>query len=322
MGMLINGIWKSEVNNKAIKRMDKFRSFISQDGSSGFKAEARRYHLYVSLACPWASRTVIFRKLKKLENIISMSIVDPLMEENGWVFSNNEGCVPDIINHFDFLYQIYTKAKPDYTGRVTVPVLWDQKTQTIVNNESSQIIRMLNSEFNEFSENNNDFYPKTLRNEIDKINDRVFNFINSGVYKAGFADNQSDYEAAFDALFSELEAIEKQLSKTRYLVGDQLTEADWRLFTTLVRFDAVYYIHFKCNLYRIIDYPNMFNYLLELYQYPGIADTVNFDHIKKHYYMSHRHINPKRIIPKGPAIDLTVPYKRQEISSQDENSFP
>lgn len=314
MGLLINGVWNHLANSKEfVGKMDEFHHYVDATRESGFKAEAGRYHLYISLACPWACRAFIFRKLKQLEKVISISIVDPVMNENGWIFSNGSDCIPDTINHFQYLHQIYTKAKSNYTGRVTVPILWDKKTQTIVNNESSEIIRMLNSEFDEFGNQAVDLYLMSLRNEIDKINERVFKYINSGVYKAGFADNQKDYESAFDNLFTELNAVEIRLSKTRYLVGNQVTEADWRLFTTLIRFDSVYYSHFKCNLRRIIDYPNTMDYLRELYQYPGIADTVNFDHIKRHYYMSHRHINPTGIVPKGPVLDLGKPHQRNNM---------
>ncbi len=315
MGLLINGYWNPKANIENYDgKFDEFHHAITANDASDFKTEIGRYHLYISLACPWACRTLIFRKLKQLEDLISISIVDPIMGENGWSFSNEAGCIPDTVNNFKYLHQIYTKAKIDYTGRVTVPVLWDKKTQTIVNNESSEIIRILNTEFDSLSNNKLDFYPEHLRNEIDKINHRIFNFVNIGVYKAGFSGNQLDYELAFDALFTELDAIEEKLSKSRYLVGSQITEADWRLFTTLIRFDSVYYIHFKCNLRRIIDFPNLMNYLRELYQYPGIAETVNFDHIKKHYYLSHRHINPLGIVPKGPLIDLNLPHNREKIS--------
>ena len=311
MGLLINGIWNQQANGKSFDgKMDEFHSYITADGSSGFKAEAGRYHLYVSFTCPWASRTLIFRKLKKLENIISLSIVDPVMDENGWVFSSGPNCIPDTVNHCQHLQQIYIKAKSDFTGRVTVPVLWDKKNQTIVNNESPEIIRMLNTEFNAFTDVQIDYYPQPLRNEIDAINLRIYTAINNGVYKAGFADNQQDYEIAFDALFAELNTIEERLSKSRYLVGDKITEADWRLFVTLVRFDPVYHILFKCNLHRIIDFPNISNYLRELYQYPGIAETVNFDHIKRGYYLSMRNLNPNGIVPKGPIMDLTAAHNR------------
>lgn len=314
MGLLIDGVWDKQANAKnLVRESDAFHNKITADGSSGFKAEAGRYHLYISLACPWACRTLIFRKLKNLEKVISLSIVEPLMGENGWSFTDQSGCIPDIINHCHFVHQLYTKAKSNYTGRVSVPVLWDKKTQTIVNNESSEIIRMMNSEFNEFGDAKIDFYPIKLRKEIDEINEKVFTNINAGVYKCGFAANQQDYDVAFDALFTALDFIEHRLSKQRYLVGSQITEADWRLFTTLVRFDVVYYVHFKCNLRRILDYHNLQNYLQELYQYPGIAETVNFEHIKKHYYLSHTHINPTGIIPKGPELKLTQTHDRDKL---------
>ncbi len=314
MGLLINGVWHSKVETKNLEQpQDSFRGWITADGESGFKAEPKRYHLYISLACPWACRTLIFLKLKKLEDIITLSIVDPFMGESGWAFSHNPGCIPDTLNNCNYLYQLYTKAKSDYTGRVSVPVLWDKKEQTIVSNESSEIIRMLNSEFNKFCDASVDFYPQNLRSEIDKINEEIFTFINAGVYKCGFATNQIDYDIAFDELFTALDAIENRLSQKRFLVGNQITEADWRLFTTLVRFDAVYYIHFKCSLRRMIDYHHLQNYLCELYQYPNIAETVNFDHIKRHYYLSHSHINPMGIIPKGPRIDLSVPHDRDTM---------
>jgi putative glutathione S-transferase len=307
MGLLINGKWDAAVDSKKFTgATDNFRDTITADGSSGFKAEPDRYHLYISLACPWASRTLIFRKLKKLENIISLSIVDPLMLEHGWAFSDIEPCIPDRVNNCNYLHEIYTLAKNDYTGRVSVPVLWDKQKKTIVNNESVDIIRMFNSEFNAFGDKNVDFYPEAMRKEIDAMDEKVF-IVNKGVYTAGFSDNQETYTQAFDAVFRQLAAFEELLSKNKYLLGEQLTEADWRLFTTLIRFDAVYYVHFKCNLRRIKDYPHLDNYMRELYHYPGIAETVNFDHIKRHYYLSHRHINPMGIVPKGPELDLSKP---------------
>jgi len=312
MGLLINGKWDAEADNTAFeKKMDEFHDKVTADGSSGFKAEKDRYHLYISLACPWACRALIFWKLKKLEKVISISIVDAIKKNNTWFFSDAKGSIPDTVNHANFLYEIYLKAKPGMTGRVSVPVLWDKKTKTIVNNESSEIIRMLNSEFDTFTDVTLDFYPMSLRADIDAINEKIFNAVNLGVYKCGFAKNQADYDNAFDALFKTLDKLEEHLSQSRYLVGNTLTEADWRLFTTLVRFDAVYYIHFKCSLHRIIDYPNLINYLRELYQYSGIAETVNFDHIKRHYYLSHSHINPSGIVPKGPIIDLNLPHNRK-----------
>ncbi|MDP1574662.1 MAG: glutathione S-transferase family protein [Coxiellaceae bacterium] len=289
---------------------ESFHSIITADGSSGFKAEVDRYHLYISLACPWACRTLIVRKLKKLENVISLSIVDPVMGDEGWHFSENAGCISDFVNHKKYLSEIYEMAQPNFSGRVSVPVLWDKKTKTIVNNESPEIIRMFNSEFNAFTDSKIDLYPVAFRTEINAINQRVFENINLGVYKAGFANTQEEYETAFHALFAELDRVEKLLSQKRYLTGNQITEADWRLFTTLIRFDAVYYVHFKCNLHRIIDYPNIGNYVRELYQYPGIKETVNFDHIKRHYYLSHTDINPKGIVPLGPELKFDEPHNR------------
>lgn len=319
MGLLVEGKWHDKwydtksTGGRFQRRESQFRDWITADGSSGFKAEPGRYHLYVSLACPWAHRTLIFRKIKKLENIISLSIVDPLMEENGWEFTDYSGSIADPINSATYLHEIYTAAKHDYTGRVTVPVLWDKEKKTIVNNESSEIIRILNSEFNEFGDSTLDFYPEDLRDEIDRINTIVYDNINNGVYKCGFATTQEAYEEAFHKLFKTLDEIETILSKNRYLVGDKLTEADWRLFTTLLRFDSVYYSHFKCNLRRIEEYPHMSNYIRELYQYPGVAETVNFKHIKEHYFKSHKTINPTGVVPIGPELDLSTPHNRIEL---------
>lgn len=319
MGLLVEGKWQDKwydtksTGGRFVRRKSQFREWVTADGSSGFKAEPGRYHLYVSLACPWAHRTLIFRKLKKLEGVISLSIVDPLMEENGWEFSDYESSIEDSVNGSDYLHQIYTTAKPDYTGRVTVPVLWDKEKKTIVNNESSEIILMLNSEFDEFGNSTQDFYPPELRDEIDKINEVVYHNINNGVYKCGFATTQQAYEEAFNNLFSTLDQIENILSKKRYIVGDKLTLADWRLFTTLLRFDSVYYTHFKCNLRRIEEYPNLSNYLRELYQYPGVEETVNFKHIKEHYFKSHKTINPTGIVPSGPELDLSTPHNRSKL---------
>jgi glutathionyl-hydroquinone reductase len=321
VGKLVAGVWKDEwydttsTGGSFVRSKTSFRNWVTRNGSSGFKAETGRYHLYLSLACPWACRTLIIRKLKKLEDVVSISIVDPVMGKDGWVFSNGPGCIPDTANGFSYLHQVYTAAEPDYTGRVTVPVLFDKKTRTIVNNESAEIIRMLNAEFDELGDASVDFYPVALRAEIDRINVFVYDDINNGVYKAGFATTQSAYEEAFVALFSALDEIEERLGRQRYLVDDTITEADWRLFTTLVRFDAVYYSHFKCNLRRVIDYRNLWSYTRELYQLPGIADTVNLDHIKRHYFMSHTTINPTRIVPKGPAIDFWLPPDRGRSSA-------
>jgi glutathionyl-hydroquinone reductase len=321
VGKLVAGVWKDEwydttsTGGSFVRSKTSFRNWVTRNGSSGFKAETGRYHLYLSLACPWACRTLIIRKLKKLEDVVSISIVDPVMGKDGWVFSNGPGCIPDTENGFSYLHQVYTASEPDYTGRVTVPVLFDKKTRTIVNNESAEIIRMLNAEFDELGDASVDFYPVALRAEIDRINVFVYDDINNGVYKAGFATTQSAYEEAFVALFSALDEIEERLGRQRYLVDDTITEADWRLFTTLVRFDAVYYSHFKCNLRRVIDYRNLWSYTRELYQLPGIADTVNLDHIKRHYFMSHTTINPTRIVPKGPAIDFWLPPDRGRSSA-------
>lgn len=321
MGMLINGeladSWlDKELDEGEFKRMESsFRHWVTADGSagpsgkSGFRAEADRYHLYISDACPWAHRTVIFRKLKRLENVIGLSCVEADMLNDGWTFAEN-GPYQDSLYGFRYAYQLYQKAEPKFTGQITVPILWDKKTGTIVNNESSEIIRMLNSAFNEFTEVKTEFYPSHLQAEIDAINQPIYDNINNGVYRCGFATTQAAYEKAFDQLFDQLELTEQRLSKHRYLCGEQITEADWRLFTTLIRFDAVYFGHFKCNLKRIVDYPNLSNYLRELYQVPGIAETIDLDYIKRHYYYSHTTVNPTQIIPKGPLLDFTAPHDR------------
>jgi putative glutathione S-transferase len=322
MGYLDRGVWRDErheartVGGEFIRKESQFRAWVTADGSSGFPAEAGRYHLYVSVACPWAHRTLIFRELKGLGDAIAVSNVDPLVLEQGWSFSDAPGCVPDTVNGLRHLHEVYTRARPDYSGRVSVPVLWDRKTATIVNNESSEIIRMLNGEFNAFARRPDlDFYPLDLRAEIETINTLVYENINNGVYRCGFAITQAAYERAFDALFAALDAIETRLSRSRYLAGGRVTEADWRLFTTLVRYDAVYFGHFKCNLHRIAEYPNLSNYLRELYQVPGIAGTVNMDHIKRHYYGSHRRLNPSGIVPKGPLLDFMAPHDRERFGS-------
>ena len=303
-----------------VRKESQFRNWVTIDGEpgpsgeGGFKAEPGRYHLYVSYACPWAHRTLIFRKLKELEDIISVSVVNPEMLDKGWSFKDYPGSTADHINHFDYMYQTYALADPDYSGIVTVPVLWDKRRNTIVNNESSEIIRMLNSAFSAFTDNDDDYYPESLRSEIDEINEFVYDNINNGVYKCGFAQSQKAYEKAFNNLFAALDAIEERLSHSRYLAGSQITEADWRLFTTLLRFDPVYVGHFKCNLRRIADYQQLSNYLRDLYQHPGIADTFNLDHIKRHYYYSHESINPTRIIPKGPELNYDAPHDRDRFS--------
>jgi putative glutathione S-transferase len=315
-GYLDKGIWKpgwydtKKTKGEFVRTVAGFRNWITADGSSGFRAEPGRYHLYVSLACPWAHRTVIFRKLKRLQEVISLSIVDPVMHDDGWEFSDGPGCLPDSVNGFRYLREAYTGADPQYTGRVTVPVLWDRQTRSIVNNESSEIIRMLNSAFDAFTPAKTDYYLEPLRTQIDAINTVVYEGVNNGVYRCGFASSQAAYEQAFDALFAALDELDRRLGSSRYLVGGTLTEADWRLFTTLVRFDAVYYVHFKCNLRRVADYPNLSRLLRDLYGVPGVAETVNMDHIKRHYYMSHPHLNPSGIVPKGPVLDFLEPPVR------------
>jgi putative glutathione S-transferase len=289
-----------------IRQESIFRNWVTASGESGYLTEPDRYHLYVSLACPWAHRTVIFRKLKKLEGVISLSVVDPIRDHRGWRFTGSEGEFPDEINGFSLLSEAYLKSDPSFDGRVTVAVLWDKKTQRIVNNESSEIIRMLNAEFNAFTESTIDYYPVELREEIDEINAFVYTNINNGVYRTGFATTQAAYEKAFTALFATLDNMEERLSGQSYLLGNQITEADWRLFTTLVRFDAVYYSHFKCNQKRLVDYLHLWRYTRNLYQVPGVADTVNMDHIKRHYYGTHASLNPTGIVPKGPEIDFTI----------------
>ena len=320
MGQLVNGQWvkdsyaTKETDGRFRRKPVTFRDWIKADGSTPYQPEAGRYHLYLAAACPWAHRTYIFRTLKKLDQVISISIVDPLALEDGWFFSDREHCIPDTINGKSFMRDIYTLADPNITCRVTVPVLWDKKTNSIVNNESSEIIRMLNSEFGAFTDDTADYYPEHLRTEIDEINDRIYNTLNNGVYKSGFARAQDAYESAVHELFDTLDFLEDRLSKQRYLVGDQLTEADWRLFPTLLRFDPVYVSHFKCSLRRIADYPNLSNYLRELYQVPGIAGTVNMPHIKLHYYGSHESVNPTRIVPIGPQLDHMQPHDRNRFS--------
>ena len=316
MGLLQKGKWvdrwydTKSTDGHFIRKESQFRNWITKDGSvgktgkGGFKAENNRYHLYVSYACPWAHRTLIFRSLKGLEKIISVSIVNWFMGKNGWTFEEGDGVIPDRLNKTKFLYQIYTIAEPDYSGRVTVPILWDKKTNAIVSNESSEIIRMFNSAFDEIGAEEGDFYPVNIRDKIDSLNDRIYKSLNNGVYQCGFASSQEAYEKAVYPLFETLDWIEKLLSDNRFLTGDKITEADWRLFTTLIRFDSVYYGHFKCNIKRIKDYHNLSNYLRELYQKPGIADTVNFHHIKSHYYASQETINPSRIVPVGPKSEF------------------
>ncbi len=324
MGLLVDGIWRdqwydTESTGGHFQRSESsFRNWITPggepgpDGEGGFAAEAGRYHLYVSYACPWAHRTLIFRKLKGLEDMIGVSVVHPHMADHGWTFDTGfDGATGDGANGRDRLYEVYLMAKPDYTGRVTVPALWDMKHGTMVSNESSEIIRMFNRAFDGIGAREGDYYPEALREEIDEVNARVYDTVNNGVYKSGFATSQAAYEKAFDALFDTLDWLEDRLGRMSYLAGESLTEADWRLFTTLIRFDAVYVGHFKCNKRRIADYPNLSNYLRALYQHPGIAETVRMDHIKFHYYGSHKTINPTGIVPLGPELNFDAPHNRR-----------
>jgi putative glutathione S-transferase len=321
MGLLVNGEWKDQwydtksTGGRFVRKSSQFRDRVTADGSSGFKAESGRYHLYVSYACPWAHRTLIYRKLKGLEEHISVSVVNPLMLEHGWTFDPDEGVVPDPIHGALYMHEVYTAAKPDYSGRVTVPVLWDKEQGTIVNNESSEIIRFLDREFDDVGASGPRFCPPELESDIDAVNDLVYKSINNGVYKCGFATTQEAYEEAVKTLFAALDQIDLRLSGSRYLVGGTLTEADWRLFTTLLRFDPVYVGHFKCNIRRLVDYPNLWAYTRELYQIPGVAETVHLDHIKDHYYRSHRSINPTGVVPAGPEIDFTEPHGREAIGA-------
>lgn len=327
MGQLIDGQWHdhwydtASTGGRFVRSRSAYRNWVTRDGSpgptgeGGFRAEPGRYHLYVSLACPWAHRTLIYRRLKGLEQAISVSVVDPLMGAQGWSF----GDTPDPLLGKRYLHEVYTTAAPDFTGRVTVPVLWDRQRSTIVSNESADIIRMLNSAFDGPDHGGGDpsvdFCPEALRPQIDEINDFVYDRINNGVYKAGFATTQAAYEEAFDALFAALDTLDEMLASRRYLLGDRPTEADWRLLTTLLRFDPVYYGHFKCNRQRLADYRNLWGYTCDLYQVPGVADTVDLDHIKRHYYGSHATINPTGIVPKGPAIDYGAPHDRARLGA-------
>jgi putative glutathione S-transferase len=315
LGQLVEGKWVSkreqeDSKGRFLRPSTTFRDRITADGSSGFKAEAGRYHLYISWACPWANRTAILRTLKGLEDVISLSVVDPVMGDEGWVFSNYPGAIPDTVNGTQYVRDVYLKAEPNYTGRVTVPILWDKETKAIVNNESRDIIRMLDTEFGDLAKSDADFYPEDLREAIDKTIDAIYQPINNGVYRAGFATQQEAYEEAVTELFQALDYWEGVLKKQRYLCGDRITEADWCMFTTLFRFDAVYYVHFKCNLRHIYEYPNLWNYLKDLYQQPGVKETCNLEHIKLHYYKSHPNVNPHCIVPKGPILDFNSPHDR------------
>ena len=319
MGLLVEGKWQSDAGRWAdskgrMQRPDStLRNWITPDGSpgptgqGGFKAEAGRYHLYIARACPWAHRTAIFRELKGLQDMIGLSVTHWQMLENGWTFAPAPGVIPDTVNNARYLYELYAKSEPGYSGRVTVPVLWDKKTSRIVNNESADVIRMLNSAFDGIGAKPGDYYPEDLRAEIDAVNKRVYDTLNNGVYKAGFAGSQEAYDEAVVPVFETLDWLEEKLSRADHLVGNRLTEADWRLFTTLLRFDPVYHTHFKCNLKRLVDYPALWAYTRRLYQHPAVAPTVNFDHIKGHYFQSHRWINPTGIVPKGPIVDFSAP---------------
>ena len=303
---------ETDTTGRFVRQQSVFRDWVRADGSTPYAPEAGRYHLYVSLACPWAHRTVIVRQLKGLQDAIGMTVVDPIRDERGWRFLPDE---PDPLNGFTFLSEAYRVSDPGFDGRVTVPVLWDTRTGRIVNNESADIVRMLNAEFDGLDgvDRSFDLYPPALRDEIDVVNERVYDNVNNGVYQAGFASTQEAYEEAFDRVFATLEGLDERHGSRRYLAGDGVTEADWRLFTTLVRFDPVYVGHFKCNLRRIADHPNLSGYLRDLYQRPGIADTVNLDHIKRHYYVTHRQINGTGIVPKGPALDWDEPHDRDRL---------
>lgn len=325
MGLLIDGEWHDQwYDTKAsggrfIRSESQFRNWITADGApgpsgeGGFKAEPGRYHLYVSLACPWAHRVLIMRALKGLDAMLPISVVHWLMAEKGWTFAPGPGVVPDPLHHADYLYEVYVAAQPGYSGRVTVPVLWDKERRTIVNNESAEIIRMLTDAFDAVGAKPGDYYPAALRAQIDAVNARVYDGVNNGVYKAGFATSQTAYDEAVAGVFETLDWIEERLSRQRYLLGGQLTEADIRLFTTLVRFDEVYHGHFKCNRRRIVDYPNVWGFTREMFQLPGVAATVNMAHIKHHYYESHRTINPTGIVPVGPAPDFMAPHGREAL---------
>jgi putative glutathione S-transferase len=325
MGLLVDGVWQDQwydtrsTGGRFVRKDAAFRNWVTPDGSpgpsgtGGFKAEPGRYHLYVSLACPWAHRTLIFRRLKGLEGMIDVSVVHWLMLENGWTFADGPGVIPDPLHGARFLHEVYTRAEPRYTGRVTVPVLWDKATDTLVSNESSEIIRMFNSAFDGVGARPGDYYPGDLRDEIDGLNARIYDTVNNGVYKAGFATTQGAYEEAVAPLFETLGWLDERLAHRRYLCGSRVTEADWRLFTTLVRFDAVYVGHFKCNLRRLVDLPNLWGYARDVYALPGVADTVDFEHIKRHYHESHRNLNPSGIVPAGPELDFAAPHGREGL---------
>ena len=318
MGRLIDGEWTTQwytpdAKGRFVRQESKFRNQVTADGGSGFGAAADRYHLYVSYACPWASRVLIMRKLKKLEDVIGLSVVDPLMTDDGWHFSDGPGAIPDTINGAKFMREVYQAADPKVTTRVTVPVLWDKEKKTIVNNESRELIRMLETEFDAFGDPSVNFCPPDLREQIDATIDENYEPINNGVYRCGFATKQEAYDEAVEQLFAKLDKWDEVLGGQRYLCGDRITEADWCLFVTLIRFDLVYYVHFKTNKKHIYEYPNLFNYIKELYQVPGVSETVNFDHIKQHYYRSHPSVNPHGIVPAGGFVDFTAPHDRDRF---------
>ncbi|NNE89798.1 MAG: glutathione S-transferase family protein [Silicimonas sp.] len=328
MGQLVNGKWEDtwydtkKSGGRFVRSTAKFRNWITADGApgpsgdGGFIAEADRYHLYVSYACPWAHRVLMFRALKGLTNLITVSVVHPDMLTDGWTLSDDyPGATGDTLYGLPYLRDIYIKALSDVSGRVTVPILWDKKTQTIVSNESSEIIRMFNSAFNEVTGNTDDYWPEEMRGDIESVNERIYETLNNGVYRSGFATTQEAYDEAVNALFDTMDWLEQRLSTRRYLMGDRVTEADWRLVATLFRFDLVYHLHFKCNRARLIDYPNLWAYTRELYQWPGVAETVNFDHIVRHYHYSHETINPHRIIPTNPVIDWNAPHGRASLKA-------
>jgi len=328
MGKLIDGVWhtagykQDEHGGRFVRQESSFRNWVTADGSpgpsgeGGFAAESGRYHLYVSHACPWAHRTLIMRRLKELEPHISLSVVHPLMKEDGWTFRDDfDGATGDTLMGKDFLREVYVAADPQATTRVTVPVLWDKERQTIVSNESAEVLRMLNSAFDRITGNVDDYYPEALRPEIDAVNERVYHAINNGVYKAGFATSQEAYEEEVTELFEALDEMEDRLAKSRYLAGERITEADWRLFTTLIRFDPVYQGHFKCNIRCLREYPNLWGFMLELYQWPGVSGVTRLDHIKYHYYASHEPVNPTGIVPLGPELDLSAPHGRERLKA-------
>lgn len=304
---------EQDAQGQFVRQDDAFRDWVKADGSSRFPAAAGRYHLYVSLACPWAHRTIIMRKLKKLEDVIGMTVVDPVRDERGWAFGTGDGFSEDPVNGFKFLSEAYRATDPNYRGRVTVPVLWDKQSKRIVSNSDDDILRMFETEFDAFADNSVDYYPPAHREEIDALNERIYDKVNNGVYKAGFATSQHAYEVAARHVFDELDSLDARLAGRRYLVDDHPVETDWRLFVTLIRFDAVYYGHFKCNLRLIMQYPNLAGYVRDLYQFRGVKDTVNFDHIKRHYYYTHDDINPTRIVPIGPVQHLDAPPGREHL---------